>query len=94
MQNFEVGETVFFQGKVSPWFWHKGVISKIDEEKGVKIGKTWYTTSAVMKDSPNLAAHLLAMNIKKSAMMCRGGVQYEGESLDSYLTRNRKEGEK
>nr|DAY73758.1 MAG TPA: hypothetical protein [Caudoviricetes sp.] len=90
---FEVGETVFFMGKVSPWFWHKGEISKIDEQKGVKIGKVWYTTSAVMKDSPNLAVHLLAMNIEKSMMMCKGKVQYEGESLDSYLTRNRKEGE-
>lgn len=93
MQNFEVGETVFFMGKVSPWFWHKGVVSKVDEEKGLKIGKAWYSESAVLKDAPQMAPGILAMNIEKSMMMCKGGVQYEGESLDSYLTRNRKEGE-
>lgn len=90
MQTFEVGETVFFMGKVSPWFWHKGVVNKADEEKGLKIGKTWYSESAVLKETPQMAAGLLAMNIEKSMMMCKGGVQYEGESLDSYLDRNRK----
>lgn len=90
MQNFEVGEVVFFAGKVSPWFWHKGVISKIDEEKGLKIGKLWYSESAVMKDTPQMADGLFAINMKKSMMMFEGGVQYEGESLDSYLDRNRK----
>lgn len=84
----------FFAGKVSPWFWHKGVISKIDEEKGLKIGKMWYDESYVLKETPQMTAGILAMNIEKSMMMCKGGVQYEGESLDSYLTRNRKEGEK
>ena len=93
MQNFEVGEIVYFMGKVSPWFWHKGVISKIDEEKGLKIGRLWYSESAVLKDTPQMSTGLLAMNIEKSMMMCKGGVQYEGESLDSYLTRNHKEGE-
>lgn len=89
MQNFEVGEVVFFIGKVSPWFWHKGEINKIDEVKGCKIGKTWYSVGEVIKDSPQLAAHLAVQNIEKSMMMCKGQVQYEGEHLDTYLTRIR-----
>ena len=89
-RNFEVGEVVFFMGGVSPWFWHKGEVHKVDEVKGVRIGNTWYSVSAVMKDSPEIAPHLLAMNIEKSMMMCKGRVQYEGEKLDSYLTRIRK----
>ena len=92
-REFNIGEVVFFMGNVSPWFWHKGEINKIDEKKGLKIGKMWYSESAVMKDTPQLAAHLLAINIEKGIMMMKGKVQYEGESLDSYLSRNRKEGE-
>lgn len=87
---FSVGEVVFFMGNVSPWFWHKGEIKQIDEIKGCKIGKTWYPVAAVMKDSPQITPLLLQVNIEKSVMMCKGGVQYEGESLDSYLDRNRK----
>ena len=86
---FEVGEVVFFMGNVSPWFWHKGEINKIDEIKGCKIGRKWYPTSAVMKDSPEIASLLLRVNIEKSVMMCKGQVQYEGEHLDTYLTRIR-----
>lgn len=88
-RNFEVGEVVFFMGNVSPWFWHKGEIKQIDEIKGCKIGKTWYSTGAVAKDSLQMAAHLLAQNVEKSMMMCKGQVQYEGEHLDTYLTRIR-----
>lgn len=86
---FSVGEVVFFMGNVSPWFWHKGEIKQIDEIKGCKIGKTWYPTSAVMKDSPEITPLLLRVNIEKSVMMCKGQVQYEGEHLDTYLTRIR-----
>lgn len=50
---FEVGEVVFFMGKVSPWFWHKGEVSKIDENKGCKIGKVWYDKGCILKDAPN-----------------------------------------
>lgn len=88
-KTIEVGEVVFFMGKVSPWFWHKGEVSKIDENKGCKIGKVWYDKGCILKDAPNLAAHLLAQNIEKSMMMCKGDVQYEGEHLDTYLTRIR-----
>lgn len=90
-REFNTGEVVFFMGNVSPWFWHKGEINKIDEKKGLKIGKMWYSESAVMKDTPQLAAHLLAINIEKGIMMMKGKVQYEGEHLDSYLTRIRGE---
>ena len=88
-QTFSVGETVFFMGNVSPWFWHKGEIKQIDEIKGCKIGKTWYPVAAVMKDSPQITPLLLQVNIEKSVMMCKGQVQYEGEHLDTYLTRIR-----
>lgn len=94
-QTFNVGDVVFFMGKVSPWFWHKGVVNQVDELKGIKIGKAWYDTGAVLKDVPNMAANLLAQNIEKSMMMCKGRVQYEGEKLESYLERIRTEkGEK
>ncbi len=89
-REFSVGEVVFFMGKVSPWFWHKGVVGKVDEEKGVKIGKKWYEEGAVTKYSPQMASHLALQNIEKQIMMLEGKVQYEGETLDSYLTRNRK----
>lgn len=85
----EVGEVVFFLGNTSPWFWHKGVVSKVDPVKGFKIGRKWYGKGGVLKDSPQLAAHLLAINVEKSMMMCKGQVQYEGEHLDSYLARIR-----
>ncbi len=92
-QTFSVGEVVFFMGNVSPWFWHKGEVKQTDEIKVCKIGKKWYPKSAVMKDSPEITPLLLRINIEKSMMMCKGGVQYEGECLDSYLKRIRKEGE-
>lgn len=88
-QTFSVGEVVVFMGNVSPWFWHKGEINKIDEIKGCKIGKKWYPASTVMKDSPEITPLLLRVNIEKSMMMCKGQVQYEGEHLDTYLTRIR-----
>ena len=86
---FEVGEVVFFMGNVSPWFWHKGIINKIHEEKGFKIGKTWYDYGAVTKYSPQMARRLALQNIEKQIMMLEGKVQYEGEHLDTYLTRIR-----
>ena len=88
-KNIEIGEVVFFLGAVSPWFFHKGEVSKIDEKKGYRIGNMWYTANAIMKETPDLADHILIMNIRKSAMMCKGEVQYEGETLDSYLIRIR-----
>ncbi len=86
---FEPGEVVFFMGDVSPWFWCKGVVGKVDEEKGVKIGKKWYDNGAVTKSSPQMASHLALQNIEKQIMMLEGKVQYEGEHLDTYLTRIR-----
>lgn len=88
-ETFSVGEVVVFMGNVSPWFWHKGEISKIDEIKGCKIGKKWYHKNMVMKDLPEITSVLLRVNIEKSMMMCKGQVQYEGEHLDTYLTRIR-----